>query len=260
MSDAIRSEFDYYGRVPENLLYAEGVSGDECRLYAIMTTFDYGRRRDIIEGRDELAAVAGWTVSKIDRVLRALQSRGAIRRVRRGRGHPNHIELRADRRPDESSDLSSHAPMSAQIRTDDCSPGETRPSSTNREIDAHLRIVDEPADSGFDAWWKEYPRRIDKARARKVFIARRAEGATVAALSAARDNYAASVLDTEARYIKHPATFLAKDGPWTEWLAAEGPDGPHEDPGTIAAQLARQSWGPKGEPNVRATGTRAATR
>lgn len=97
------------------------------------------------------------------------------------------------------------------------------------------------AGTGFEQWWAGYPRKKDKARARKLFDARRRDGVPLSDLVRARDAYLAEHIDTELRYLKHPATFLAKDGPWTEYL--DGPEVPVDDPGSIAAQLARQSWG-----------------
>jgi hypothetical protein len=83
-----------------------------------------------------------------------------------------------------------------------------------------------PYASEFTDWWAEYPRRVERAAAAKAYAARRRDGATAADLLAACRSYAASVkrAGTEQRFIKHAKTFLAKDGPWTEWLAGTPPD------------------------------------
>lgn len=252
----VRSAAAHFGRVPESLLFDQGLTSDDCRIYAILTTVDY-RAQEVPTDRKWLQDITGWSRSKVDRALQALSEAGAIRRVRHGRGNPNTILLLADVVHD-SPDVRSHpTPMSPQNPTDD-SPDLSTPLPIEEK---NMRMIEEPGDDGFEAWYQRYPRRIDKARARKAFHARRAEGATVAALCQARDAYATAVCDSEPRYIKHPATFLAKDGPWAEWLTGGDPGAAHEGPGTVAQQMARQAWGPtKGEPNGQRTTAGAATR
>lgn len=88
----------------------------------------------------------------------------------------------------------------------------------------HLSIelsIEEHTRDPFDEWWEGYPRKIDKARARAAYGARRKQGVTVELLDAAREHYAAAVADSDPRYIKHPATFLhGATGPWSEYLIA----------------------------------------
>lgn len=117
------------------------------------------------------------------------------------------------------------------------------PAEQAHAAHAHAQgeLVGADEGTGFDRWWAGYPRKKDKARARRLFDARRREGASLGDLLRARDAYLAEHIDTDLRYLKHPATFLAKDGPWTEYL--DCPDVAGDDPGSIAAQLARQSWG-----------------
>ena len=96
--------------------------------------------------------------------------------------------------------------------------------------------VSEPFGAAFDAWWALYPRKVDKARARSAYTARRRSGVTAAVLLLAVENYAADRAGAEARYIKHAASFLSGDeGPWTEWVtpsdedAVEFPEGQYPE-------------------------------
>lgn len=100
-------------------------------------------------------------------------------------------------------------------------------------------------DDDFETWWSGWPVKKDKSKARRCYHARRQEGAGAAALLAARDAYLATKIDDRdfPKFVKHGATFLAKgdDAPWTEYVGAESAM-PHDEPGTITQQLARQQW------------------
>ena len=78
----------------------------------------------------------------------------------------------------------------------------------------------------FDEFWKAYPRRKDKARAYKCYLARLNDGYTEEQLLTACKNYAAECKrnKTEERYIKHGATFLSVNEPFLDYLKGEGND------------------------------------
>lgn len=88
-------------------------------------------------------------------------------------------------------------------------------------------------DVDFEAWWSGYPRKVDKAKARERYRARRRQGVTAEQLVTARDAYAMSVAGVESRFVKHASVFLhGADGPWSEWVtgAPEGAAGGPVDP------------------------------
>lgn len=97
---------------------------------------------------------------------------------------------------------------SAPVAHGDPNSPETSPRRTSTR--------DQPFEDDFDDWYSGYPRKIDRKRAAAMYRARRREGVTAEQLTAARDHYAALASD-DPRFVKYPATFLAKDGPWTEW-------------------------------------------
>ncbi len=75
----------------------------------------------------------------------------------------------------------------------------------------------------FDEFWKNYPRKKDKARAYKCYCARLKDGYTEDQLLTACINYAAECEHnkTEERYIKHGATFLSVNEPFLDYLKGE---------------------------------------
>lgn len=72
-------------------------------------------------------------------------------------------------------------------------------------------------DADFVEWYAGYPRHVDRKDALGAYRARRRQGVAPERLTAARDHYAKAVDGQDIRYVKYPSTFLAKDGPWTEW-------------------------------------------
>lgn len=79
----------------------------------------------------------------------------------------------------------------------------------------------------FDEFWKIYPRKNDKARAYKCYMARLKDGYTEDQLLTACKNYATECEKnrTEQRYIKHGSTFLSINEPFLDYLKGEDNDG-----------------------------------
>jgi len=97
-------------------------------------------------------------------------------------------------------------------------------SGTQEFFTGTVKKPSDPFDNDFEVWWKAYPRKYDKKSALLKYRARRRESKSSTRrddLLRACKNYAKAMSSTEMEYIKHPATFLAPDGPWVEWL-----DGP----------------------------------
>ncbi|MCD8294911.1 MAG: hypothetical protein LUE27_06705 [Clostridia bacterium] len=78
--------------------------------------------------------------------------------------------------------------------------------------------------SGFESFWKEYPRKVDKGMAYKTYQARRNDGFSDEELLEACIAYAKKCKEqhTEAMYIKHPKTFLGPSLPFTDFLPKDG--------------------------------------
>ena len=88
-----------------------------------------------------------------------------------------------------------------------------------------------PYETDFIGWYENYPRKEHRSKALDAYRARRREGVSAADLVLARDNYIKAKRGTEGTFVMMPKTFLAKDGPWSEYrdgsLSVEAiPDGP----------------------------------
>ena len=76
----------------------------------------------------------------------------------------------------------------------------------------------------FEDFWKEYPRKKEKAKAYKCYQARLKDGFSEAELLSAARAYAKECKEkhTEEKYIKHCATFLSSSTPFMDYLKQEG--------------------------------------
>jgi hypothetical protein len=145
----------------------------------------------------------------------------------------------------------------------------------NKESNAHPNIKgsqtlfgDEEqslsGDDPFELWWREVPRKVGKGQARRAFIAALRKASFDSLIDGIR-RYGASVADTDAKFICHPATWLNGER-WLDDLpaAAAGPSATDEDEfdrewtaakaggdSAIAAFLAKH-----GQPTPRETGER----
>lgn len=94
----------------------------------------------------------------------------------------------------------------------------------------------------FDEFWKIYPRKNDKARAYKCYIARLKDGYSEEQLLTACKNYAKACEEnkTEQKYIKHGATFLSVNEPFLDYLKGETDAGMGTDTSRDEAEYERQ--------------------
>lgn len=76
----------------------------------------------------------------------------------------------------------------------------------------------------FEAFWREYPRKVEKSKAYRCWKAEIKGGAKSEDMILAARNYAQEcrVKRTEERYVKHGSTFLGPDKPWREFLTDSG--------------------------------------
>lgn len=77
--------------------------------------------------------------------------------------------------------------------------------------------------TGFEEFWKVYPRKVDKGMAYTKYKTRLNDGFSPEELMKAAQNYAAQCIRnrTEEKYIKHPRTFLGDSTPFVEFLPKE---------------------------------------
>jgi hypothetical protein len=146
----------HFGRVPEVLLYGVDVSDAECRLYAHLTMFDWKRTGKVWPGREACAKALDWSVSKVDRYMKLLESRGAIEQQRQGQGNPNLIILAADL---ESPDLRSQESSPLSLESSD---PEIAPLTNERKNERGTKLADPfLVDDMMQAWVKKEAPHVD---------------------------------------------------------------------------------------------------
>lgn len=76
----------------------------------------------------------------------------------------------------------------------------------------------------FEEFWKAYPRKKEKAKAHKCYLARLKDGFLEEELLTAAQRYAEERREkhTEERYIKHGTAFLSANTPFTDYLGSAG--------------------------------------
>lgn len=106
-----------------------------------------------------------------------------------------------------------------------CPEGVTKMSPRGDKIVTHNIIYNNKknnktcvdAEEGFSFFWKEYPRKKEKERARRMYSARRKEGIAAELMIEAAKAYALECKGKDERYIKHAATFLSRDKPFLDY-------------------------------------------
>lgn len=173
-SEGIRvvQQLDTYGRVPSGLLLDHDVSDAECRLYALLTTWDYRREGEVWPTQKTLGERLGWSDRTVRRVLAALAHRGAIEQRRSG-PNPNTIVLLADvvDRSDlagQPVDRSDGDTKTGQTVLVDRTPGENTPLTNERKNEK--KNENEERVLRVFAFWQEHldhPRAVLDAKRRR---------------------------------------------------------------------------------------------
>ena len=98
-------------------------------------------------------------------------------------------------------------------------PGRNGPETeTETETEKRNAQRTRPADDRFGQVWEIYPRKVEKQRALRAFVARLRAGASFDDLQAATTHYAESVAGQDPKYIKHAATFFGPDEPFRDYV------------------------------------------
>lgn len=91
---------------------------------------------------------------------------------------------------------------------------------TNNKINKNNKIINKNYSVHFEAFWKAYPRKKEKAKAYKCYLSRLNEGFSEDELMKAAQAYSAECQSNrrEERYIKLGSTFLGPDKPFVDYL------------------------------------------
>lgn len=105
----------------------------------------------------------------------------------------------------------------------DKSPDISPPEIRDKRLENKDRDRNNKYSVHFESFWSIYPRKKEKAKAYKAYNARLNDGFSEDELLTAATAYAKECTDrkTEEKYIKHGATFLGPNTPFTDYLKSE---------------------------------------
>jgi hypothetical protein len=94
--------------------------------------------------------------------------------------------------------------------------GKTNKQIKESKTPSPKRVTDHEIGLAFDEWWKAYPRKVEKGGAKKKYTSIVKLGqATIAEMLDGAKAYRDAKAGTEARFIKHPTTWL-NNGCWAD--------------------------------------------
>jgi AraC-like DNA-binding protein len=168
-----------YGRVPESLLDNLELGSDECRLYALLTTYDFRQEHECWPSQATLAERLGCSERSVRRMVANLLAHGAIDVIRQRRA-PARILLLADV---DRTVLAAQESKSGQIDAQDRPDRVIAPlmNETERETSDELTLVvvaetSRATTEDLFAFWQsatDHPRaRLDAKRRRCIDRAR----------------------------------------------------------------------------------------
>lgn len=155
-----------------------------ARLAIVLSQFFNNQTGEAWPTQQTLATRLGITDRAVRNSLDALHSQGHLH-VTRGVGRKNPNRYRA-RLSDGKADLF---------------------DETSAEDDSAIPALNDHA-GDFEEWWKQYPRHVAKAAARREYVKAVESGVTPADLLNGAMRYAAERGDEDPKYTKHPGNWL----------------------------------------------------
>lgn len=225
--------FPQYGRVPAELLRDPSMSAGAIRLFAMLDDYadrDSGVCWPSIETLMEGMGVARKTIK---RALTELIEAGWIEREERfnGKRQSSNRYIVHGAKRGVTSDPGEGVTSDPQNQNQK----EPKPSSVKKRPNRRKKTTLKPPDEAiFEAWWKDYPRKVNKAGARTSWVAVIGSGKTEE-LTLALANYNASVVASGTEYVMHPTTFL--NGRWEDFS-----DGENFDAWMRGAETEDEEW------------------
>lgn len=198
-----------FAPIPHDLLFDHDVPPQVIVLWAAIYRLADLNGGVASIGQVDLGKELGWSDDTVARWAKKGAALGWIAVRRRGQGFPNEYrtlvpdsaELR-DQEPDEERGTS------AELRD--------QTSSLERTNRDQKTAADAAA---FDAFWKLYPRKIDKGHARTAY-ARALKRATAEEILAGLQRQLPVMSKTEPRFLPHAATWLTGDR-WSDEVTSK---------------------------------------
>jgi hypothetical protein len=193
---------------------------------ALLLSFYFNRvSGDAWPGQDEIASTLGVTIRAVQLALAALEDLGHLRiEVGKGRGNVNRYTPTIEENGERTFVFSERKTRTAmQEKANPCAEKHERPfvqntlkitpERTPESISIESEDVGKPKgrtpENGFDEFWKVYPLKVAKAKARVSYIGvLKRKKATAAELITGAERYAAERQGQPPQYTKHAATWL----------------------------------------------------
>lgn len=166
--------------------------------------------------RAELAAKSGESRATVDRTLTVLVEQGWLTVLvgGGGRGKPTEYAYNLAGKPRQDEVVSEETASSERETA-------SIPTPSQCSIPTTETARAEPYETEFAAAWELYPRKGDRKKALRAYVARRRAGARAADLMRATRNYAAARSGEPEKFTKLGATFYGPDEPYKDFLDDE---------------------------------------
>ncbi len=197
-------------------IFDVGLKPGALAVFTALASFA-GKNRVVWPSLRTLARMVGMQERSVRRHVAELEAAGVISRVTRfdesGRQVSNAYRLdillsklatRADSPVLPEGDSPVRGEADSPVR-------QTIPDGTvPKEHHANARVLARESDiqEEFDDWYQRYPRKVSRGAAERAFATARNSGVSLESLIKGVKHYAGQVAGQEARYIKHPATWL----------------------------------------------------
>jgi len=178
---------------------------------------------DLVVGLERTSGILGIGKATFSRLLKRFEARGMIvTKVDRKWTTVSICSWRTYQDDEKES-----GPIVDLQRTDS-GPSADRQRTQKKKVNSkegkQSNYRSKPADLIFDEFWKVYPRKVGKQKARTVWDRAIRDGVDAEQIIAAARVYARAALEKETQFIAHPTTWLAQ-GRWDdEPEAISGPD------------------------------------
>ncbi len=217
------------------------------RLAIVLSAFFNRESGDAWPSMDTLADLLGMTRRGVQKLIEALVEAGFLDRdIGGGRKSTNVYALLF---PGEKQRTDVHG-FDAKQRTG-VHPLETETANRRSEkqrTDVHPNLLKEPIEDresndslseAFKEFWNQYPRKAGKKTAEKAFAKAVTDSASPQDIIAGAMRYAAERDGQEARFTKHPSTWL-NAGCWEDEPAPQGANTRQSNQRMSAAEFARR--------------------
>lgn len=183
-------------------------------------------RGSFITSERKLAEKWGWSNTRVRNFLKLLASDGMIIKITDNKKSTitivNYSAYQDIESTEESKEKHEKCSEEAEEKQSE-STEEAQEHTNNNDITMTNNVNNENKNNyscAFESFWKVYPRKVNKVAAYRCWKTRLKEGHKETDLIMASECYAVEVKSngTNEKYIKHAATFIGPDKPFTDYI------------------------------------------